>query len=47
MMLLDSQKFYQKWLEDISDCQSTDNGHVQHTAPFRAAEEAPRLGAAR
>ena len=34
MMLLDSQKFYQKWLEDISDCQSTDNGHVQHTAPF-------------
>lgn len=41
MMLLDSQKFYQKWLEDISDCQSTDNGHVQHTAPFMGGGGGP------
>ena len=41
MMLLDSQKFYQKWLEDISDCQNTDNGHVQHTAPFMGGGGGP------
>lgn len=41
MMMLDSQKFYQKWLEDISDCQSTDNGHVQHTAPFMGGGGGP------
>ncbi len=41
MMLLDSQKFYQKWLEDISDCQSTDSGHVQHTAPFMGGGGGP------
>lgn len=41
MMLLDSQKFYQKWLEDISDCQSADNGHVQHTAPFMGGGGGP------
>ena len=40
-MLLDSQKFYQKWLEDISDCQNTDNGHVQHTAPFMGGGGGP------
>lgn len=47
MMLLDSQKFYKKWLEDISDCQSIENGHVQHTAPSWAAAEALQAGAAR
>lgn len=41
MMLIDSQKFYQKWLEDISDCQSTDNSHVQHTAPFMGGGGGP------
>lgn len=41
MMLLDSQKFYKKWLEDISDCQSVENGHVQHTAPFMGGGGGP------
>ena len=41
MMLLDSQKFYKKWLEDISDCQSIGNGHVQHTAPFMGGGGGP------
>lgn len=41
MMLLDSQKFYKKWLEDISDCQSIGNGHVQHTAPFMGSGGGP------
>lgn len=41
MMLLDSQKFYKKWLEDISDCQSIGNGHIQHTAPFMGGGGGP------
>lgn len=41
MMLLDSQKFYKKWLEDISDCQSVENGHIQHTAPFMGGGGGP------
>ena len=41
MMLLDSQKFYKKWLEDISDCQSVGNGHIQHTAPFMGGGGGP------
>ena len=41
MMLLDSQKFYKKWLEDISYCQSIGNGHVQHTAPFMGGGGGP------
>ena len=34
MMLLDSKKFYRKWLYDISDCQDRVSGHVQYTAPY-------------
>ncbi|MBQ8551262.1 MAG: family 78 glycoside hydrolase catalytic domain [Clostridia bacterium] len=34
MMMLDAQKFYRKWLYDISDCQDTVSGHVQNTAPY-------------
>ncbi len=33
MLLLDSAAFYEKWMQDIADCQAP-NGHVQHTAPF-------------
>ena len=33
MMMLDTQEFYKKWIQDILDCQDTD-GHVRHTAPF-------------
>lgn len=41
MMLLDSREFYKKWIYDILDCQSTDNGHVQHTAPFQGGGGGP------
>ena len=34
MLMLDSQKFYKKWLGDISDCQDAISGHVQYTAPY-------------
>ena len=34
MLMLDSQKFYMKWLGDIADCQDTISGHVQYTAPY-------------
>ena len=41
MMLLDSRAFYRKWIRDILDCQSIDNGHVQHTAPFQGGGGGP------
>ena len=34
MLMLDAQKFYKKWLGDISDCQDKVSGHVQYTAPY-------------
>ena len=34
MLLTDSRTFYQKWIQDIADCQDTQSGHIQHTAPF-------------
>lgn len=34
MLLLDSRKFYEKWIQDIADCQDMKSGHIQHTAPF-------------
>lgn len=34
MLLLDTEKFYEKWIGDIMDCQDIKSGHVQHTAPF-------------
>lgn len=34
MLMLDSKKFYEKWIRDILDCQDIESGHVQHTAPF-------------
>ena len=33
MLLLDTREVYQKWIQDILDCQDVLNGHVQHTAP--------------
>ncbi|MBQ9860193.1 MAG: family 78 glycoside hydrolase catalytic domain [Clostridia bacterium] len=41
MMLLDSQEFYKKWIQDILDCQDRRNGHVQHTAPFMGGGGGP------
>ena len=34
MTTLDAEKFYRKWIDDISDCQDRRTGHVQYTAPF-------------
>ena len=34
MRCLDTEEFYAKWIEDISDCQDRKSGHVQNTAPY-------------
>lgn len=34
MHTLDMRSFYQKWIQDISDCQDRLTGHVQYTAPY-------------
>lgn len=34
MLLFDARSFYEKWLEDIYDCQDLKSGHVQYTAPY-------------
>ncbi len=34
MATIDARKFYDKWIEDISDCQDRVSGHVQNTAPY-------------
>lgn len=31
---LDARAFYEKWLQDIADCQDTLSGHIQYTAPY-------------
>ena len=33
--LVDSEKFYLKWLDDIADSQDVNTGHVPHTAPYQ------------
>ena len=33
MMLFDSKKLYEKWMQDISDCQDAKTGFVHYTAP--------------
>ena len=34
MLTTDAKKFYLKWMEDISDCQDKNSGHIQYTAPY-------------
>ncbi len=34
LLTLEARKFYEKWIEDIYDCQDLETGHVQYTAPF-------------
>lgn len=41
MMMLDSQEFYRKWIQDILDCQDKKTGHVQHSAPFNGGGGGP------
>ncbi len=30
----DAKSFYEKWMQDIGDCQDTLSGHIQYTAPY-------------
>ncbi len=30
----DAKKFYEKWMQDIGDCQDVLSGHIQYTAPY-------------
>lgn len=32
--VMDAEKFYKKWLQDIADGQDTLSGHIQYTAPY-------------
>ncbi|MFA5340911.1 MAG: family 78 glycoside hydrolase catalytic domain [Clostridia bacterium] len=41
MYCLEMKDIYRKWMEDISDCQDINNGHVQHTAPFNGGGGGP------
>ena len=41
MTIFDSRKMYEKWIDDILDCQNKYNGHVQHTAPFMGGGGGP------
>lgn len=41
MLLLDAKQFYEKWIQDILDCQDVAGGHVQHTAPFMGGGGGP------
>lgn len=41
MLLLDAQRLYQKWIQDVLDCQDKEGGRVQHTAPFQGGGGGP------
>ncbi len=41
MRCLNAEKFYDKWIDDISDCQDRKSGHVQYTAPYTRAGGGP------
>ncbi|MBE6607137.1 MAG: hypothetical protein E7633_01080 [Ruminococcaceae bacterium] len=34
LSVLDARAFYEKWMQDIGDCQDTLSGHIQYTAPY-------------
>ncbi len=41
MLMLDCREFYEKWIQDILDCQDKLSGHVQHTAPLMGGGGGP------
>ena len=41
MLMMDAQRFYKKWIADISDCQDRKSGHVQYTAPYTGSGGGP------
>ena len=34
LSVLDAKALYEKWMQDIADCQDVTSGHVQYTAPY-------------
>ncbi len=34
LSVLDARTFYEKWMQDIADCQDVLSGHIQYTAPY-------------
>ncbi len=34
MKMLDTERFYRKWMQDMADAQDAISGHVQNTAPY-------------
>ncbi len=34
LTIFDGKDFYEKWMQDIGDCQDIKSGHIQYTAPY-------------
>ena len=34
LTVLDARRLYEKWMQDIADCQDVLSGHIQYTAPY-------------
>lgn len=34
LSVLDAERFYKKWMQDIADSQDVTSGHIQYTAPY-------------
>ena len=34
LSVFDARKLYEKWMQDIGDCQDVKSGHIQYTAPY-------------
>ncbi len=41
MLTLDTKALYEKWIDDILDCQGIETGHIQHTAPLMGGGGGP------
>ncbi|MBQ3225186.1 MAG: family 78 glycoside hydrolase catalytic domain, partial [Oscillospiraceae bacterium] len=41
LTIFDAQAFYEKWMQDIADCQDSISGRVQNTAPYIASGGGP------
>lgn len=41
MLFFHAERFYEKWIKDIAECQDLKTGHIQHTAPFMGGGGGP------
>ena len=41
LSVLDARRLYEKWMQDIADCQDILSGHVQYTAPYARSGGGP------